>query len=164
MVDGKHFAFTNTLENGIELWVGNVATGTAKRIPGVRLNAANGDPMQWMPDSKTLFISSVPTGRGAAPAAAKVPVGPTVQENYGKATPAATFQDLLKNRHDEDLFDYYMTAQLQLVDSATGKATPLGKPAIYSSASHLPMENISLSIGRIVLLLSEPVFSVSKRD
>src|SRR5678815_5528696 len=129
--DGKHFAFTNTLENGIELWVGSAATGAVRRIPGVRLNAASGDPVQWMPDNKTLFVSSVPVGRGAAPAAAKVPVGPTVQENYGKATPAATFQDLLKNRHDEDLFDYYMTSQLQFVDVATGKATSLGKPGIY---------------------------------
>lgn len=129
--DGKHFAFTNTLDNGIELWVGNAATGTARRISGVRLNAASGDPVQWMPDNKTLFVSSVPVGRGAAPAAAKVPVGPTIQENFGKATPAATFQDLLKNRHDEDLFDYYMTSQLQFVDVATGKATSLGKPGIY---------------------------------
>jgi dipeptidyl aminopeptidase/acylaminoacyl peptidase len=61
-----------------------------------------------------------------------------VQENFGKATPAMTFQDLLKNAHDENLFDYYATSQLVLINAATGRAVPIGKPAVYDSVQPSP--------------------------
>jgi dipeptidyl aminopeptidase/acylaminoacyl peptidase len=136
--DGKQFAFANTVSNGIDLWVWSQATGRARRIAGVKLNAAYGPSIRWMPDNHTLLARTVSATRGPAPAAAKVPTGPTVQENFGKATGAATFQDLLRNKYDEALFDYYMTAQLALVDTRTGTAAPLGKPAIYDDAEPSP--------------------------
>lgn len=136
--DGSHFAFTNTLDNGIELWIANTETGAARRVPGVKINAAYGDPVAWMPDGRTLLVRTVPAGRGAPPAAPKVPTGPTIQENYGKATPAPTYQDLLKNKHDEDLFDYYMTSQLAFVDTRAMRVTLYGKPAIYASVEPAP--------------------------
>jgi dipeptidyl aminopeptidase/acylaminoacyl peptidase len=149
--DGKHFAFTNTLTDtnkvvfggkhltvttdqqpGIDLWVGDASTGMVKRIPGVRINAVYGEAVQWMPDQKTLLVQLVPARRGKAPEEPQVPLGPNVQENEGgKPAPAATYEDMLRNPHDEDLFDYYATAQLAYVDIATGKVTPAGAPAIY---------------------------------
>src|SRR5439155_13464757 len=35
-------------------------------------------------------------------------------------------------------FDYFATSQLTLVDARTGKATPLGKPGVISSATPSP--------------------------
>jgi dipeptidyl aminopeptidase/acylaminoacyl peptidase len=136
--DGSRFAFTNTSSNAVELWIGDASTGAVRRMPGVKLNATYGDAVQWMPDSRTLIVQTVPVARGAIPAAPKVPAGPTIQENYGKATPAWTYQDLLKNKHDEDLFDYYFTSQLALLDSRLGRMTPIGKPAVYSTADPSP--------------------------
>src|SRR5215813_3626820 len=40
--DGKHFAFTNTTANGIELWVGDTATGKTHRIPALHVNGVMG--------------------------------------------------------------------------------------------------------------------------
>ncbi|MCG3160020.1 MAG: hypothetical protein JMDDDDMK_01052 [Acidobacteria bacterium] len=147
--DGKQFAVTNTTSNGVELWIGDAATGRLRRIPGVTLNTAfsggfggrGGDAVQWMPDGKTLLCRTIVAGRGAPPAAPAVPTGPNVQENYGKATPGWTLQDLLRNAHDEKLYDYYATAQLALINSATGRATPLGKPAIFGSIEPAPDGN-----------------------
>jgi dipeptidyl aminopeptidase/acylaminoacyl peptidase len=156
--DGKQFAVTNTMANGIELWIGDAATAKLRRIPDVRLNAAfsggggfgggrggggggGDDTVQWLPDGKTLLCRTVVAGRGGPPAAPAVPVGPNVQENYGKATPAPTFQDLLRNPHDEKLYEYYATTQLALINSATGRATPLGKPAIFGSVEPAPDGN-----------------------
>jgi dipeptidyl aminopeptidase/acylaminoacyl peptidase len=142
--DGKHFAFMNTTSNGIELLLGDSASGAVKTIPGVRLNAAigggfqGGGILQWMPDSKTLLCKTVPAGRGNPPAEPRVPAGPNVQENFGRAAPAPTFQDLLQNPHDEDLFDYYARAQLALVDTATGQVKPLGKPAVIGQINPAP--------------------------
>ncbi len=61
-----------------------------------------------------------------------------MQETSGKAGQIVTYEDLLKNPYDEALFDYYGTSQLATVDIATGRPTPLGAPAIYTSASPSP--------------------------
>src|SRR3954471_20319290 len=36
--DGTHFSFTNTTATGIDLWVGDTATGKTHRVEGVRIN------------------------------------------------------------------------------------------------------------------------------
>ncbi len=136
--DGRHVALTNTLPNTIELWILEAATGRIRRITGVALNDAYGTAVRWMPDQRTLLVQTVPAGRGRPPVEPKVPKGPTVQENVGKAAPVWTYEDLLKDAHDEDLFDYYATAQLGTVDVLTGKWTPIGKPAIFQSADPSP--------------------------
>jgi dipeptidyl aminopeptidase/acylaminoacyl peptidase len=135
--DGKHFAFTNTTDSGIELWVGDTATGRVRRLNGIAINAAYGDPLRWMPDNR-LLVQLIPAGRGKPPAAPSVPIGPNIQESSGKAGPVRTYQDLLNNPHDEDLFDYYATAQLALVDVESGKTTLIGQPAIFQTAEPSP--------------------------
>ena len=136
--DGKHFAFTNTTANGIELWIGDTTSGRARKLSGVVVNAAYGDPLRWMPDSRALLVQLVPAKRGAMPAASMVPREPNVQESSGKAGPVRTYQDLLRNPYDEQLFDYLATSQLALVDATSGKVTAIGQPAIFQTASPAP--------------------------
>jgi dipeptidyl aminopeptidase/acylaminoacyl peptidase len=136
--DGKRFAFTNTTGNGIELWVGDAETTKAHHVAGVAVNAAHGEPVQWLPDSQTLLVQSLVAGRSAPPTEPAAPTGPIIQESSGKAAPVRTFQDLLQNPHDENLFDYYATSQLVLLDSKSGTATPLAKPAVYSATEVSP--------------------------
>lgn len=139
--DGKRFAFTNTTPTAIELWVGDATTGAVHRVNGVRLNAAYGSAFQWMPDSRTLLCQTIVPHRGEPPAPPLAPTGPTIQESSGKPAPVRTYQDLLQNAHDEDLFDYYATSQLVLVtphppDHPTIQS--IGKPSIFASAEPSP--------------------------
>jgi len=137
--DGAHLSFLNTRDNGIELWVADVATGKARMISGTdRLNATTGDPCDWLRDNATLICELVPAGRGPAPAEAPVPMGPNVQENYGKAAPAPTFEDMIKTAHDEALFEYYFTSQLAAFNIASAKKTPIGRPAILGTVTPSP--------------------------
>lgn len=137
--DGKRLSFTNTKENGIELWVADTATGQAKLVSGTdRLNAAGGDPIDWLKDGATLLVQLVPSGRGPAPAEPRVPTGPNIQENQSKAAPAETYEDMIKSNHDEDLFEYYFTSQLAMIDGATGRKTLVGKPAILENVTPSP--------------------------
>ena len=137
--DGAHLSFLNTRDNGIELWVADVATGKARMISGTdRLNATTGDPCDWLHDNATLICELVPAGRGPAPAEAPVPMGPNVQENYGKAAPAPTFEDMIKTAHDEALFEYYFTSQLAAFNIASAKKTPIGRPAILGTVTPSP--------------------------
>jgi dipeptidyl aminopeptidase/acylaminoacyl peptidase len=135
---GRAIAFVQTQDSGLALWVADPTTGQARRLTGPTLNAADGPPCQWMPDGARLLCRFVPDGRGGAPTAPATPVGPTSQNATGRAAPAPTFQDLLQNATDEALFDYYFTAQLALVDVATGTRTSLGRPAIFDAVDPAP--------------------------
>src|SRR5690606_14315080 len=104
-----------------------------KKLTETTVNDAySGRPFTWMPDNKTLLVKVVDQKRGEMPKASHVPAGPNVQQNIGKANPSRTYQDLLKNRYDEDLFAYYMQAQLTLV-SLDGKQQPVGNAGIIKS-------------------------------
>jgi dipeptidyl aminopeptidase/acylaminoacyl peptidase len=138
--DGKRFAFVNLAPEAVELWIGDAKTGKINKVPGVRLNPMFNDEMQWMPDQKTLLVKLVPEGMGARPPEPVVPAGPSIQETTGEKGQSSTYEnrDTLGNKHDEDVFDYYATSQLALVDAATGAITPVGKPGNYEAVAAAP--------------------------
>jgi dipeptidyl aminopeptidase/acylaminoacyl peptidase len=141
--DGKHFLFSSTTASGMDLWLGETDSGRVKKLKGVTLNsaygpAAFGPPARWLPDNRTLLVPLVPANRSKPPAANSLPSGPRVQESLGKTKPARTFQDMLTSPYDEDLFDYYSTSQLALVDTSSGKVTLISQPAIFQSAEPSP--------------------------
>ena len=126
--NGKRLSFLNTKENAIELYVADTSTGQSRMVTATdRLNATGGDPVDWLKDGATILVQLVPAGRGPVPAEPRVPTGPNIQENHGKAAPAATYEDLIKTNHDEELFEYYFTSQLATIDTATGHKTLIGK-------------------------------------
>jgi dipeptidyl aminopeptidase/acylaminoacyl peptidase len=136
--DGSHLSFQNRKDDRIELWVADTATGRSKLISGSdRLNATAGDPCDWLHDNATLICELVPAGRGPAPQEPSVPNGPNIQENNGKAAPAATYEDMIKTAHDEALFEYYFTSQLAAI-SITGSKTLIGRPAIFDTVNPSP--------------------------
>lgn len=147
--DGRHFALIDSGPRMVQLWIGDARTGAAHAVPGFQLNTTLaglhywlwspfsqvpdlGATCRWMPGSRELLCATVPSGRGAPPVASTVPTGPRVLESSGKAAPERTFEDLLQNEHDQELFDYYATSRLELVDIATGHRTPVGKPGIFA--------------------------------
>ena len=146
--DGKRFVFTNTTASGVELWSGDAGTGAVRKLKDARVNTTSGDPLQWMPDNRTLIVLLVPAKRPAAPTAVNIPREPNWQESSGRPGPVRTFQDLLKTPYDEDLFEYYATAQLAMIDSSSGKISTVGAPGIFRSIEVAPDGNHIL-VGRI---------------
>ncbi|HEX4961838.1 MAG TPA: prolyl oligopeptidase family serine peptidase [Thermoanaerobaculia bacterium] len=137
--DGARFSFTHTGANGIELWIGEVATGQAHRLgtpQTAQLNLAAGSGPQWLRDGSLVTTLVVPD-QGPEPPAPSVPAGPVLQENRGKTAPARTYQDLLKSAYDEALFEYYLTSQVARI-AADGTVTPLGKPGLVAGVSPSP--------------------------
>ncbi len=128
--DGKHLAFTHSRNEGIELCVANVATGKARRLTEPILNLAMGLSLEWLSDGKTILFLTVLPERGVEPSAPEIPSGPTIQENIGKTAPARTYQDLLQNVHDENLFEYYFAGQLTAV-TLNGEMKTIGEPGIF---------------------------------
>jgi len=135
--DDKFIAFTNTTPAGVQLWIADLNTRSAKKISDLFLNDAYGNTLLWAPDSKSILAQFIPEGRGEAPKANTVPAGPVIQQNLGKAAPSRTYQDLLKNAYDESLFDYYLISQLKKA-GLDGSLSNIGEPALYRRFSYSP--------------------------
>ena len=138
--DGKRFAFQNIARDSVELWLGDGASGDVHKVADVRLNPMLGSTLQWMADQKTLLVKLVPDSLGQPPPAPAIPIGPSIQESDGKKGESSTYEvrDTLKDKHDEELFDYYAASQLAFVDAATGRVTPVGGPGAYDDVDAAP--------------------------
>lgn len=143
--DGNRWAFTrDTIENGMEVWVGERGTGTCRPLPGLRVTDILGGPLRFMDDSITLLVWQVPQDESAAPVASRIPAGPVIQETEGKTVKASTYQDLLQSPFDEELFSYYGASQISRVNTNTGAIIPIGKPDLYTGVRPSPDENYLL--------------------
>jgi dipeptidyl aminopeptidase/acylaminoacyl peptidase len=136
--DGKQFAVLNYTNTSVELWVGSTGSPVLRKVAGLAVNDSLGGAVEWLPGSTELLVRAVVANRGPAPPAQAIPLGPNVQETAGGAQPQWTLQDMLRSPHDEKLFDYYCSSQLMVVNSATLKSSPIGKPAIFSRAEPSP--------------------------
>ena len=130
----KKIAFTHTSSTRVDLYVIEVATQKATKVNKQPLNTISGS-YQWI-DDNTLLYRTIIKPVSAAPPKSSIPKGPTVQENYGKASPRPTFQDMIKNPYDEQLFEFYGTTQL--VRNVNGVETKIGSPSIYTSINISP--------------------------
>ncbi|XP_013636382.1 PREDICTED: probable glutamyl endopeptidase, chloroplastic isoform X1 [Brassica oleracea var. oleracea] len=137
--DGKHMAFSIRIdEDGNSskpiVWVADVETGEARPLfksEDIYLNTIF-ESFVWIDDS-TLLVSTIPSSRGEPPKKPLVPPGPkTLSNEKSDVVQVRTFQDLLKDEYDADLFDYYATSQLVLA-SLDGTAKEVGPPAVYTS-------------------------------
>jgi len=140
--DGLRVVFTITKENGLELWTADLKKGKAKKLTDANVNdAMDGLPYTRFSDSRTIIYKKTNPNRGSTPKENLKPIGPTIQVNEGEAAPVRTYQDLLKNRHDETLFEYYTISELIKVDLETGKVQPFGKTGIVKGMSTSPDGN-----------------------
>lgn len=135
--DGKKIALTHTSASSLELWVVDVASARAQRLHDAVNGVFRGRPFEWLSDNQTLVVKTVAGANRSAPTAPSVPTGPIVQQTSGEVSPARTYQDLLTNPHDEDLFEYYATSQIALIDM-DGAIADLGKPALYTDVRPSP--------------------------
>ena len=142
--DGKKIAFGRDLDNSVELWTADAATGQAKPIPGARLNDVLSSDITWLHDNRHVLALLVPEGRGPAPALPRAPIGPNVQESSGRLSQMATFQDLLASPHDEDLFQHFATSQLARIDTQTGQIERIGPAGLITGVEPSPDEKYLL--------------------
>jgi dipeptidyl aminopeptidase/acylaminoacyl peptidase len=133
--DGSRLAFYGQETDGLSLWIAE-RDGSA-RVVAKNLNGAFGTPFAWTPNSTALIAYTVVAGRGHAPVTRTTPTGPVVQESAGRTSAARTYEDLLRNAHDEALFDHYFTGQLVRID-LDGTARPIGTPGLVTDFSVSP--------------------------
>jgi dipeptidyl aminopeptidase/acylaminoacyl peptidase len=139
--DHKKIAFTHTTQNRVDLYVIDIVTLKATKIKTAALNVLLSGAYQWYDNNSLLYRLALKPA-SAAPPKPLMPKGPAVQENYGKAAPRPTFQDMIKSPYDEQLFEFYTTSQL--VKNKKGAEIKIGQPAIYSYIQVSPDKNYLL--------------------
>lgn len=135
---GTKVAMSNVTDVAVELWVLDIASATAKRVPKVVLNAATGGSADWMPDGERLLVHLVVPKR-TPPASPRAPAGPRVESGARGTVASSTYEarDLLRSPHDADLFEHYATSQLAIVELG-GRVKKLGAPAVFGSVDVSP--------------------------
>ncbi len=145
--DCRWIAFTDIQPDGISLWISEVATGRSRKLTDPKLSLVTGS-FVWMPDSSGLICQMRQEKLGLPPVEPTVPNGPVIQESSDVEAQARTYQDLLKNPFDIELFDYYCTTQLVHVSIGSGTFS-IGKPSVFSEVAPSP-DGKYISVVRIV--------------
>ncbi|MEO0984268.1 MAG: prolyl oligopeptidase family serine peptidase [Cyanobacteria bacterium J06639_14] len=134
---GTYLAFTLDQPDGIELWVADMAQGTARRLTPAILNNTYGSPCRWLTETAGLLCKLVPADQPEPPTPSLVPQSPRIEENLGRTAPVRTYTNLLTNPDDEALFEHYLTSVLVQV-SLTGDRTQLSEPQLIAAIEPSP--------------------------
>lgn len=139
--DESKMAFTHTTSEGVELWVADFKTSTAKKLTGPTLNANMRDVINWYKDNSAILVKMLPQDRKKLiNTETSVPTGPTISVSDGKEAQNRTYQDLLKNPNDEFNFEQLARAELVKVN-LNGNTSKWLEPKMYSSISFSPDGN-----------------------
>ena len=106
--DGAWLSYVVLRDTGVEQWVAEIAAGIPRPLTSASLNAAWGEPCQWLADSSGMLCRFLKSGRGSPPEAA------------------------------DALFEYHFTSQLGTVRLATGRRSDLGAPGLFARAEPVP--------------------------
>jgi dipeptidyl aminopeptidase/acylaminoacyl peptidase len=139
--DQSMVAVTNTTEEGVEVWVLDVANANVRRITGPTVNANLRDVINWFKDGSAILVKMLPDDRQPLiDNASAVPEGPTISVADGKKAQNRTYQDLLKNPNDEHNFEQLARSTLVKV-GLDGSAEEWLPTAMYRSVSFSPDGN-----------------------
>ena len=137
--NGEYLLLLTEENSGIMMWLADTKTLIAKRLSDRPLNLFFGSRMiEWSPDSKQIAVAFVPAGRGPKPAIDNMEIVPVIQETDGQNNPTETYQDLLKDKYSEILFDYYAQSELSIISIADMYEKQIGKMGIYSMIQYSP--------------------------
>lgn len=115
--DETKAVFTNTVNNGVELWLVNFETLNASRLTDPLLNSNTGKPYQWLSNGEALLVKMLPYNKTKLiPSESSLPDGPTISVSTGQISQNRTYQDLLKNKNDENNFNILITSELYRIN------------------------------------------------
>lgn len=135
--DGRYVVFTNTSDDGMALWVLDTNSARAREILDEGLNVIYQEP-RWLPDGKILVLT-IPEERGPKPVQPLTPKGPAIQNATGGAeAQTRTFQDLLKDPYDEELYRWLAISQPLILDVNGRNRKTVGAPRIYTNVQPSP--------------------------
>lgn len=139
----KYCSFVQVDKTTLTLWVIDLTTGIAIQL-ATGLNATLGTPYFW--SSHDDFICYKNKGnKQRLETTTDIPLGPATQDATGTKSAARTYQDLLRNKKDETIFNYYASFSYDKIVLATKQKTTLLPEAIYTQCIFSPNQQYILS-------------------
>ncbi len=136
--DEKMMSFTHTTNTGVEVWVLDVESASAKKLTEATVNANMRTPVAWFSDSKALLVKMLASSRTELINTAEaVPTGPTISVSSGAKAQNRTYQDLLKNPNDEQNFEQLALSDIKKV-TLDGNSSDWLPTAMYTNMSFSP--------------------------
>ncbi len=140
----KYCSFVLVSQTSLSLWVINLGNGNATQIIAEGLNATMGIPYSWSSNDEFIYFK-FKGNKQKLTNTIELPKGPSTQEATGTRSAARTYQDLLRNKQDENTFNYYTTSSYQKVDINSGKISQLLPEAIYTGFTFSPDQKYILT-------------------
>lgn len=130
-------AFTLVFEDRTELWWLDVSAPLQpKRISRHIVEALC--EFDWASDGKSLICFEPYFQESERPQKRNSPVGPVVEESIAVESPARTYQDLLNDQADAELFEFLTTTQIVLIQPDSLRKEHIGVPGMYLSCQSSP--------------------------
>lgn len=148
--DQTKIAMTNTVTEGVELWVLDLASASAKKLTDANINANMGDVINWFEDGNSLLVKMISSEKKELiDTKSVVPTGPTISVNDGKKAQNRTYQDLLKNKNDEHNFEQLALSEIHKVN-LDGSSSKWMDSGMHNGISFSPDGNYVLvtSLGK----------------
>jgi dipeptidyl aminopeptidase/acylaminoacyl peptidase len=135
--DESKIAFTHTGEKGLELFILDIATNSAKKISTNPLNANLGNPITWFADNQNILVNAIVPGRKLIDSKKDLPSGPIVSVSDGSVSQNRTYQDLLKNKTDEYNFEQIVSSEIFKVN-INGSVSKFKEANLYRGITFSP--------------------------
>ncbi|SKC83362.1 alpha/beta hydrolase family protein [Ohtaekwangia koreensis] len=135
--DSKRLAFQHTTPVQVQLWIVDLQTMTASLLSLHPVHTILTSGYAWLNNTHLLVLTpALPDSvNTTAPVANAEPT--IFDTDHGKKSNSRTFPNLLRNRHEESLFEFYTMSQM-MVYSLDGPARKLGAQATYASYAISP--------------------------
>ena len=152
--DEKKIAFINNTNQGNELWYIDLDNTEAHQLTDATLNANMGNPVTWFKDSQQLLIKTQRHRyEDLIDKSHAIPNGPIVSESEGGVeSQNRTYQDLLKDKTDEENFEKLITTDLYRIDLN-------GNKSLFKSADMFVSESFSPDGKYLMITTLEKPFS-----
>lgn len=139
--DQTKVAMTNTVKEGVELWILDLESNSMKKLTEANINANLGDVINWFEDGNSLLVKMISSERqDLIDTKAAIPAGPTISVNDGKKAQNRTYQDLLKNKNDEHNFEQLALSEIYKVNM-DGSLTKWMNTGMFRDISFSPDGN-----------------------
>jgi len=136
--DERYVTFTHATDQGVEIWLLEVASQTARPLSQAKVNANLGNPVTWFADSQSLLVRMLPENTGdLIETSTAVPTGPTVSDSDGAKAQNRTYQDLLKSPADEHNFEQLARSVIDRID-LKGNSEPWQAADLYRDVDMSP--------------------------
>ncbi|MCB0477464.1 MAG: S9 family peptidase [Crocinitomicaceae bacterium] len=137
--DENYMTFLIPEKGELKPWILDIEKAEASKIKDVKMSASMGSAMRWFTDSENLLLQIDPGNLKLTDPDKSIPTGPVISNSNGSKAQNRTYQDLLKNKVDEDNFTALTTSKLMLYNIKSKEFKPfIEEEAIYSRVSMSP--------------------------